>query len=313
MLGARGYLTVATPGTAMSAFTYATAQLLRALPRAGLSRAVGRIAEQPWPRDVGRAVVALYSRIYDVELGECDARDWPNFDSFFTRSLRRGIRTIDPDPRAIVSPADGRIESVVPVEAGATFEVKGRPYRVEELLGDPEEAARYSGGSGVVIYLSPRDYHRVHAPVEGHIRHVRSIPGDYYPVNEIGLRHVPNLFVRNRRVAISIDTTDSRGLGRVAVVMIAAMIVGRITVRGVDGRDVPFGEHVFDPPLPIERGDEIGIFHLGSTVVLLFEEGVVGRIVAEAGPVLLGQRLASSARPLASQSRAVGASSRGVE
>src|SRR5207247_439954 len=100
------------------------------------------------------------------------------------------------------------------------------------------EAARYEGGGGCVVYLSPRDYHRVHSPVDGQIALVRSMPGDYFPVNRIGMRHVKNLFARNRRVAVAIDTAD---LGRVTVILVAAMIVGRITVTGIDSRDVPFG------------------------------------------------------------------------
>ena len=107
-----------------------------------------------------------------------------------------------------------------------------------------------------MVYLSPRDYHRVHAPASGTIRRIRSMPGDYYPVNNIGVKHVPNLFCRNRRVAIEIDAEAN--LGRVTVIMVVAMIVGRITTVGVDARDVPLGDHVFEPPLRVARGDEIG-------------------------------------------------------
>jgi phosphatidylserine decarboxylase len=294
----------------MSALTYATAQLLRVLPRARVTRAIGRWADHAWSPPVGKAVVALYSRLYDVELHECEARSWDNFDSFFTRELRHGARPIDDDPRAIVSPADGRIESMGRIEQGATFLVKGRPYRVDELVGDSAEAERYAGGTCAVIYLSPRDYHRVHAPVGGYVRRIRSMPGDYYPVNAIGIRHVPNLFVRNRRVAISIDTPDSGGMGRVTVVMVAAMVVGRITAVGIDARDVPFGDHFFDPPRPVQRGDEIGVFHLGSTAVLLLEDGAVGPWVVEEGAVRFGQRLASGFH--AAPSRAASVDHRGA-
>ena len=120
------------------------------------------------------------------------------------------------------------------------------------------------------MYLSPRDYHRVHAPVAGRVTLVRSMPGDYFPVNSIGERHVDSLFSTNRRVAIAIDTP---GHGRVTVVMVGAMIVGRITVCAIDARDVPLGEHVIDPALPVARGDEIGMFHLGSTAVVFVEPG----------------------------------------
>jgi phosphatidylserine decarboxylase len=278
----------------MSAFTYATAQILRALPRERVSRAIGRLADHAWSPAVGRALVALYSRVYKVELEDCKETSWTSFDAFFTRGLRRGARPIDADTRCVVSPADGRIDSMGSIDEGATFLIKGRPYRVEELVGDPAEAKRYAGGEAAVIYLSPRDYHRVHAPVAGYIRRIRSMPGDYFPVNEVGVRHFHQVFVRNRRVAISIDTAESVGLGRVTVVMVAAIVVGRITVTGIDAPDVPLGDHFFDPPLPIERGDEIGVFHLGSTAVLLFEKGALARWAVTDGMLHYGERVATA-------------------
>jgi phosphatidylserine decarboxylase len=279
----------------MSALTYATAQLLRVLPRAGISRVMGRAADRTWPAPLNRAVIRVYSKLYDVALHECvQTEGWTSFDEFFTRVLREGARPIDPDPRTIVSPADGRVESMGEVDMQRTFTVKGRPYRVEELVGDAGEALRYEGGAGCVIYLSPRDYHRVHAPVAGTLAHIRSMPGDYYPVNSIGVKHVPNLFARNRRVAIAIDTPPETNLGRVTVVMVAAIVVGRITATGVDARDVPFGDHVISPAPKIERGDEIGIFHLGSTAVVFFEKRAVGsaaKWLVDEGAILYGQKL----------------------
>jgi len=234
-------------------------------------------------------VIGLYSRLYDVELDECLERGgWSNFDAFFTRRLR--ARTVDQDPRSITSPADGRVEAMGTIERGGTFAVKGRPYSVEELVGnDHEEARRFVGGAGCVVYLAPGDYHRVHAPVGGTVRRIRSIPGDFFPVNSIGMRHVLNLFCRNRRVAIEIDADGD--VGRVTVVMVVAMIVGRITTVGVDGPDVPIGDHSFDPPLRLARGDEIGVFHLGSTAVVLVEERAAGQWVVREGPVRYGQAL----------------------
>lgn len=276
----------------MNAITYATAQILRVLPRTRITRAAGRLADYPWPESVGKAVVNLYCRAYNVELDECrKVSGFSSFDEFFTRELREGARTFPADRGVAICPADGRVDSMGPVD-GRSFTVKGRPYRVDELLGDAEEAKRYEGGLGCVIYLSPRDYHRVHSPVSGEIRVVRSMPGDYYPVNAIGVRHVHNLFVRNRRVAIAIDTPKETGFGRVTVVMVAAMVVGRITVRGIDARDVPFGDHDLAPPVKVERGDEIGIFRLGSTAVVFFEPGAVDKFVIEEGPVRFGQPLA---------------------
>ena len=149
-------------------------------------------------------------------------------------------------------------------------------------------AERLAGGAFAVIYLSPRDYHRVHCPVDGRLGLVRGIPGDHYPVNSIGERHVPNLFAKNQRVALSVDTER---LGRVVVILVGAMIVGRITVRALGGQDTPLGVHRIEPPLALSRGDEVGMFHLGSTVVLLAGKGVA--FSRRPGPVLYGDSLLS--------------------
>jgi phosphatidylserine decarboxylase len=273
----------------MSALTYATAQLLRVLPRASVGRAIGRLADHPWSPVLGRAVVGVYSRAYKVSFDECVEKDgWTSFDHFFTRSLRGGARPIEPDPRVVVSPADGRVESMGRVD-GRRFRIKWAEYDVEELVGNAREAARYDGGGGCVVYLSPRDYHRVHSPVDGVITHVRSMRGDYFPVNSIGMRHVKNLFARNRRVAIAIDTAD---LGRVTVVMVAAMVVGRITLSCIDARDVPFGDHTLDAKVTVRRGDELGMFHLGSTAVVFLEPRALEKWCASEGAIRYGEPLA---------------------
>lgn len=271
----------------MSALTFAAAQLLRVLPRQGVTRFMGKLADHEWSPPVRRAVLGIYTRAYNVDFDECARKNgWANFDDFFTRALKDGARPLDPEPR-ILSPADGRLDSMGRIEKGSTFVVKGRPYSVEELVGDARDAKRYEGGGGFVVYLSPRDYHRVHSPVSGTIACIRSMPGDYYPVNSIGMKHVHDLFVRNRRVAIAIDTPK---LGRVTVVMVAAMVVGRITVTGVEERDVPFGNR--DVRIPIRRGEEIGQFHLGSTAVVMLEDSALERWLAQEGTVRYGQAVA---------------------
>lgn len=273
----------------MKPITYATAQILRVLPRTRITRAMGRLSDYAWPESVGKAVVNLYCRAYKVELDECrKASGFSSFDEFFTRELRDGARPLPTDPSVVASPADGRIDSIGPVD-GRSFYVKGRPYKVDELVGDMEEARRYDGGTGCVVYLSPRDYHRVHSPVAGRVSVVRSMPGDYFPVNDIGVRHVANLFARNRRVAIGIDTKE---LGRVTVVMVAAMVVGRITVTGFEERDVPLGTHLLDPAIDVRQGDEIGIFRLGSTAVVFFEPGAHVEWLVGEGKVRYGEPLA---------------------
>jgi phosphatidylserine decarboxylase len=273
----------------MSVATYAAAQLLRVLPRVRITRAVGRLADARIPAPLARAVVGIYAKAYAVDLEEAlhPNGGYPSFDAFFTRELRPGARPECESDQAIVSPADGRLDALGPVEKGGRFHVKGREYSAAELLGDPAEVERYEGGHFAVVYLSPRDYHRVHAPIAGVIRTIHSMPGDLYPVNAIGERHVQSLFAINRRVAIPID---SDVIGRVTVVMVGAMIVGRITVIGIDERDVPVGRHVLDPARTVVRGDEIGIFHLGSTAVI-FAPPTAPKLDRPTGPVRLGEAL----------------------
>ena len=252
---------------------------------------MGRLADHQWSPPEGRAVVKVYSRLYAVDFDECAKTEgFTSFDEFFTRPLKDGARPQPGDQRLIVSPADGRLESPGKVDVGSTYRVKGRQYRVEELVGDPADAKRYIGGGGFVVYLSPRDYHRVHSPVQGRISLVRSMPGDYFPVNSIGLRHIDNLFAINRRVAICIDTES---LGRVTVVMVAAIVVGRITVSGIDAHDVPLGVHTIAPARDVMRGDELGQFHLGSTAVVFLEPKAFDHWLAREGPVLVGQEIAA--------------------
>jgi phosphatidylserine decarboxylase len=278
----------------MSVASFAAVQILRALPRTRVSRAVGRLCDKPLSPGLSRAVVGLYVRAYGIDLGECQPRDgaYECFDQFFTRELRPGKRTICSDAKEIASPADGTIEAIGPVDLEGTLLVKKQRYTAVDLIGDSADAERYAGGQFAIVYLSPRDYHRVHSPVAGVISRVRSMPGDLYPVNSIGERHVPLLFSRNRRVAIVIDTP---ALGRVTVVMVGAIIVGRITVNAVPGQDVPLGDHVLSPARPVGKGEEIGIFHLGSTAIVFVERGAAARFARATGPVRLGQSLAGGA------------------
>ncbi len=270
----------------MSAATFAAAQLLKVLPRTRLSRAVGVLCERPLAPPMSRAIERLYATLYRVDMGEAAQHDgaYPTFDAFFTRDLKPGARRVSAD--VIVSPSDGVVESTGPVDSGSRVFVKGQPYDVGELVGDPKDASRFAGGSFAVVYLSPRDYHRVHSPVDGAITRVLGIPGDLYPVNKIGERHVPRLFVRNNRVAIAIDT---QGLGRVYVVMVGAVIVGRISVGVIPEPAVPPGDHSIVPPVASKKGDELGIFHLGSTAVLLVEPGIT--LARSVGPIRYGESL----------------------
>ena len=232
--------------------------------------------------------MGAYCRAYDVDLSEAAHHGvYASFDHFFTRPLKPGARPVAEDK--LVSPADGKLSVSGSVSRQGQFTVKGNRYSTAELIGSSEDAEQYEGGSFAVVYLSPRDYHRVHSPVAGKVVEVRSIPGDLFPVNELGERYIPRLLVRNNRVSIVIDTPD---MGRITVVMVGAIVVGRISVTAVPGPAPTPGVHVIDPPLPVAKGDEIGVFHLGSTAVLLTEPGIT--IVRTSGPVRYGESLLTS-------------------
>jgi phosphatidylserine decarboxylase len=189
-----------------------------------------------------------------------------SFDEYFTRGLVPGSRPVSEATGDVVSPADGVLQSMGRVEEGCRIVVKGRPYDVARLVGDEQDALSFRGGQFAVVYLSPRDYHRVHAPVSGEVRVVKGVDGDLFPVNSLGERCSRALLVENKRVAVAIDTPD---LGRVIVVLVGAMVVGRITVTMLPHRNVPAGIHPIEPRVEVQRGDELGAFHLGSTAVVL--------------------------------------------
>lgn len=269
----------------MSVTSFAAAQLIRALPRVPLSRAVGKLCDQALPPSVSKLVQSVYCTAYPVNLSEAsESGPFLSFDAFFTRRLREGVRPISSD--GLVSPADGKLSAKGPVDAGSRIIVKEQSYDVAELIGDADDARRYRGGQFAVVYLAPSDYHRVHSPAEGEVTLVRSIAGDLYPVNSIGEKHIDGLFVRNHRVTLALDT---QSYGRISVVLVGATIVGRISISLLPGSRAPQGVTRLSPGEPVKKGDELGMFHLGSTVVLMFEPGVsLGR---SEGVIRYGQSL----------------------
>lgn len=283
-------------------FMRAAFAFMRAIPRERISRLVGRSAELRAPRFVLELVLGVYVRAFKVDLSEAVVPEggFRTFNEFFTRGLRAGRRPIDADPSALVSPADGRLDDEGPLDDGSTFLVKGQSYDAAELLGDAVEAGWFQGGRYAIVYLSPRDYHRVHSPADAVVRSVRHIPGTLYPVNAIGVEHVPRLFARNERVVVHLDTEK---FGRVAVVFVGAFVVGGISLTvNAPPRPAPDGaplEHRFDEANAphIERGAELGAFLLGSTVVLLTQRGPWREEpAAVSGTVKVGQVIARLGR-----------------
>ncbi|MGE0787036.1 MAG: archaetidylserine decarboxylase [Sandaracinaceae bacterium] len=249
------------------------ARTLEWLPRKQLSRGMGGLASRATGRRVLAGAVGLYVRAYDVDLNEADVPidGFRTFDEFFTRRLKPGQRPIEGDARTLVSPADGRVEDAGEVRPDGRFFVKGSEYSATQLLGDASDAARFEGGRFAIVYLSPRDYHRVHAPVTGSVHTVRHVGGTLLPVNAFGLANYPGLFARNERVAIFQENAEH---GEVATVMVGAIGVGRISVAFDAsimtnvGRGPTTVRYAAGERPTLERGDELGMFHLGSTAIV---------------------------------------------
>ena len=247
---------------------------LRYVPKNRLSRAVGRLVHARLPRPIARMLVHRFARAYkiDTDAAGKPLHHYPSIGHFFIRDLREGLRPIESD---FVSPVDGVLRNYGVIENGRIEQVKGKTYTVERFLGDPESARRYQGGSYFNLYLSPQDYHHVHSPVGGGITRSVHIPGKLWPVNDWSLENVHELFSVNERVVTYIECS----LGLVAVVMIGATNVGKISVTYdsfiSNAGQTETAARDYQPPVPIAAGDRLGTFHMGSSVVVLLEPGRV--------------------------------------
>ncbi|MBI5512010.1 MAG: phosphatidylserine decarboxylase [Deltaproteobacteria bacterium] len=266
------------------------------LPQGALSRLWGRLARQRRPRLGVAALKRLFVAAAGIDMGEAEhgIGDYDTLEDLFVRRLRPGARRIALDPTAFISPVDGRVGACGKIEGGTLLQVKGRRYRLERLLGDAAAAARFAGGSFVTLYLSPADYHRVHAPVSGEVRAATVIPGRLLPVFPEAVDQVDELFAKNERLITYIDNPD---VGTVAVVKVGATLVGRVTVsydpelctNRAGGRE---RRVTYAPPHLLQKGAELGAFELGSTVVLLTEaKRVKISALAPDSVVRMGQRI----------------------
>lgn len=246
------------------------------LPDAAVSRLVGSLTDVALAPPLQARINHLFASWVGIDLDEAakPPHAYPTLNAFFTRRLREGVRPLCRWPDAVISPVDGLISQLGPVpDDGMLQQIKGSTYSLAALLGDAQAAQRFRGGSYATIYLSPRDYHRIHAPVGGHVVRMRHQPGRLLPVNHFAVRHFPELFVGNERLISWLETPSGQ---RVAVVKVGATCVGRISVSYDPHvtNQVAWQrptERTYDPPLEIARGDELGVFNLGSTVVMLIE------------------------------------------
>jgi len=289
--GARG-----AAGSSMTMKDRALLAALRVLPKNALSRLAGELTRARLPRGVRCAAMRAFAARYGVDLSECgELEGFETFVDFFCRPLLPGRRPIARGEDVIVSPVDGVVSQAGHAVDGRLLQAKGIDYTLDALLGEPALASRFRGGAFATLYLSPRDYHRIHFPLSGRVVGYRYLPGHLWPVNAAAVRAVNGLFAVNERLATLLETP----LGACAVIAVGAMIVGRIRVYydpAAPHSNRPRAEPVareYAAPIPVEKGQELGAFEMGSTVILLFEHGRASLLdsVVEGARVRVGEPL----------------------
>lgn len=271
------------------------------LPTRLVSRLVHSLAQSraDWLK---RGFINGFCRLYAIDLQEAaqpDRRQYPSFNAFFTRALADGARPLAEDPRAIVSPVDGRMGAFGAARAGRVYQTKGMAYDLRTLVGSRDAwAAAFLGGAFATLYLAPANYHRVHMPIDGTLRESLYVPGRLFGVNPACVRAIPRLFTRNERLVTIFDTA----VGPMAMVMVGAFCVGGIQTRWAGTVCPPHRrgtQRLIDVdagagPVHFARGEEMGRFNLGSSVILLFGPGALEwqADLAPAQPLVLGRAIA---------------------
>jgi len=253
----------------------------------------------PWFKD---RQIQWFIRRYQVDMSiaaQSDPLVYPDFNSFFTRSLKTGARPVVTDPQAIACPADGSVSQLGDVENGRLLQAKGHYFDLPSLLGGSQTRAQaFENSRFVTIYLSPRDYHRVHMPLSGRLRETIYIPGRLFSVSPRTTRAIPGLFARNERLVSVFDTA----IGPVAVILVGAMFVAGIETvwSGLiphDNRPMErrYGAEHTGQEITLERGAELGRFNMGSTVILLFPPDRIelAPALTQNSPVKMGELLAT--------------------
>jgi len=247
------------------------------LPHRLLSRIVywaTRWTWRPWKNFLIGRVVKSYS-VDMTQAAQTDPFAFASFNAFFTRALKPGARHAPADARAIACPADGRISQFGAIREGRIFQAKGQDFSVTELLADESEAAKYTNGQFITVYLSPRDYHRVHAPLSGTLRETVHIPGRLFSVAPLPVAHVPRLFARNERLVCHFDGAH----GPFAVVLVGAMLVSGVETVWSGVEIPPYASAIQrkdwrGKDVHLQRFAELGRFNMGSTAILILPAAV---------------------------------------
>jgi phosphatidylserine decarboxylase len=271
------------------------------LPHRALSRVVywaTRWTWKPWKDFLISRVVSAY-RVDMDQAVVADPGTYPTFNAFFTRALKPGARPLPQDPQALACPADGKISQLGPITGDRIFQAKGFDFSVAELLADTPDAKTYTDGTFITVYLSPRDYHRVHMPLAGTLRETVHIPGRLFSVAPFSVNAVPRLFARNERLVCHFDGDD----GPFVVVLVGAMLVSSVETVWNGLEIPPYASSVTrkdwrDRAIRLERGAEMGRFNMGSTVIFALPagRGSWDRRLASETPVQVGMQLGTVMR-----------------
>jgi len=263
------------------------------LPKDLISAATYRIArsERAW---LARPLIRWFARTYRVELADAEHAElghYPTFNAFFTRALRAGARAVAAGDDTVIAPCDGTVTELGALDGETLLQAKGRTYSLAELLAERGDAvAALEGGSYCTIYLAPRDYHRVHAPLPAALTRTRYVPGRRFSVSRATAAAIDRIFCRNERVICWFDTAA----GPMVVVLVGALNVSSISTfnRGEIASGAPRQWQESARPR-VERGSEIGRFNLGSTVIVLFARGAIrwDASVASGMTVAMGAKL----------------------
>ncbi|MCV2884412.1 archaetidylserine decarboxylase [Aestuariibacter sp. AA17] len=275
------------------------------MPKHAISRLVGALAAAE-AGSLTTNLIKIFIKHYKVDMSEAkqsDAEDFPTFNAFFTRELKEDARPMKASEQQLAYPVDGTISQLGDIRFDTIFQAKGHDYSLTTLLGgDNKIAEPFKNGKFATIYLSPRDYHRIHMPVDGKLTDMIYVPGELFSVNPLTTENVPGLFARNERVVSIFETP----YGKMAMVLVGATIVASIetawagTVTPPAGKNVTHWSYPMDceGAVSLKKGEEMGLFKLGSTIVACFEPGMVEFLEQNPGDITrLNDVFANITRP----------------
>jgi phosphatidylserine decarboxylase len=249
--------------------------ILKVLPRKRLSKFVGRWAFKKFPKPLQTQINLAYARFFQINLAETEFPyyDYNSLGEFFIRRLKPSARPIADAP--MVHPSDSVIVQHGRMNDTVLIQAKGKDYTVEKLIKIPDAKEKYTGGYFLTYYLSPKDYHRVHSPVTGFITQIQYCTGDLWPVNQWALENIPELYLENERIYVEIATED----GPVGVVFVGATNVGSIVLtfdkKIFTNWKLSNLNKIYQEPIAIDKGAELGMFRMGSTIVVLYNKEMI--------------------------------------